>query len=69
MSGDTSDYKNGAGGKGVLWASSRERPAMLLLTSCNTQGSSPQQRIIQPKMSVMARLKNSGLKGYGIVAQ
>lgn len=34
----------------------------MFLTSYNAQGSCPQERIIQPKMSVVPKLRNSDVK-------
>lgn len=50
----------GWGIRDVLWACSEERPGMLLnILQCT--GHPLQQRIIQPKMSIMPRLRNPAL--------
>lgn len=49
------------GGKGVLLASSRLRPRMLL-NNLKCTGQFPPQRMIQPQMSIVLRLKNPELK-------
>lgn len=57
MSGDSFDRHDW---EGVLLASGGQRTRMLL-NPCNAQDSPPQQRVIQLKMSVVLRLRNSGM--------